>query len=468
MKYLVFVLLVFATGFDSYAYTIAPKSFILLGTPEGAYVNMISLARANTPYEKASDLCRAIRDCQNLARFNPDTKQLDVYPAQDFELKVGEPYGVVVGSISNFTLDGTIPYFSLSLKKGWNAITVPHCKKHIKKASDLLADIPNAVAVYRWNFFLQKMQRHSKWLNWNVAPDQPYFVVVSNDTQWPELAVSTQLSASPVQATLASDFLLDFVENDSLADDVDVVSIHEDFYGIPWDEFSLGKDAPAYFVDLIEGLKSQISGWKKPVYLSLTPVQDENRTYLASRLSLSSEGKYEKKERWSNQCFNFDTHPDGTKWRNAYLNYVEYMVKALKPRFLDTGIEVNMFQVSCKNIDPGAYQALMRLLNDAYDRVKAIDSTVIVFPSMLVSDLMEVRPGGNCYIEGRIDLELARECLLDNLQVNSALKRDRFALSLYPHLIKHGGEFDTYEYLYSVLREITDQKVVIAQTGYAS
>jgi hypothetical protein len=34
--------------------------------------------------------------------------------------------------------------------------------------------------------------------------------------------------------------------------------------------------------------------------------------------------------------------------------------------------------------------------------------------------------------------------------------------------MKLGGEFDTYEFLYSVLREVTDQKVVIAQTGYLS
>jgi hypothetical protein len=92
-----------------------------------------------------------------------------------------------------------------------------------------------------------------------------------------------------------------------------------------------------------------------------------------------------------------------------------------------------MFQIACKNIDSDAYHALIRLLNDAYDRVKAIDSSVIVFPSMLVGDLMEIRPGGSCYLEGRIDLEPARECLLDNLEVNHALKRDRLALSIYPH-----------------------------------
>ena len=89
------------------------------------------------------------------------------------------------------------------------------------------------------------------------------------------------LASTPVQASEQGNFNFDFEDNSTLGNDVDIISIYEDFYGIPWEEFSTGTTPPAFFAVLIDRLKSLNTSWEKPVYLSLGIVQGEGPTLVS-------------------------------------------------------------------------------------------------------------------------------------------------------------------------------------------
>ncbi|MCB0365566.1 MAG: hypothetical protein H6624_04035 [Bdellovibrionaceae bacterium] len=277
----------------------------------------------------------------------------------------------------------------------------------------------------------------------------------------------TLLASTPIQASERNpNLLFNFEVDDSLAADVDVVSLHEDFFGVPWEAFSQSKTAPDYFAVLIQELKQRVNRWDRPLYLSLAISHNENRRYLAEHLFEDDEGKLVRQARWTDPCFNFDTHPDGEKWRRAYLNYSEYMIRTFKPRYLTNGIEVTMFQNSCRSFDPGAFPALIKVLNQVYDLAKEIDPQIVVFPSLQVGYMMDIRPGGVCYRDTGLDLEVAKTCMRFAWEEMASLKMDRVGLSIYPHVV--GGIPDNSAYLAAALDVVKDRQLVIAETGHPS
>jgi len=276
-----------------------------------------------------------------------------------------------------------------------------------------------------------------------------------------------RLASAPVQAVLGDPLVFglrgwNLGSGEDLAADVDVVSVHQDFLGIPWDAFADGTPPPAAWVARIDELRAWTAIWQRPVYLSLALVAGDGRAFLAPRArgvpgGLALDGE------WSGRCFNFRTHPDGERWRRAYLAYVRYMVQRFDPAYLTQGIEVNLFRRSCDGADPEAWDALVDLLNDAYAAAKEVKPWLPVFPSVELSSLSEVGDGGACFDAA------PGPCLDANLARLAGLERDRFAMSFYPHLVEAGGvDLDYAAFFDAVLDRVSGERGVFAETGYDS
>ncbi len=266
-------------------------------------------------------------------------------------------------------------------------------------------------------------------------------------------------ASTPVQAAVGDPLLFAFRDFD-LAGDVDVASLHQDFYGVPWQAFADGTEPPTAWIERMDHAAELADSQGLPVYLSLALVGGDGRAYLAAR-SVETSAGLGTQEEWSQRCFNFATHPDGPRWRAAYRAYVRFMVERFRPRYLTPGIEVNLFQASCDATDPGAYDALVGVLNDAYRVAKTADPELAVFPSFQIDFLADLR--GAC-AEGD-----PGPCIEANLARSASLKRDRFAISLYPHLLEAAGRpVDASALLEEVLSRTLGEGPVVAETGYPS
>jgi len=283
----------------------------------------------------------------------------------------------------------------------------------------------------------------------------------ANLTPSPDLELQGVLFAStPVQILIDDPLVVTFGDFD-LAPDVDVVSIHQDFLGIPWDAFADGVEPPEYWTERIDRLLASVDTWDRPVYLSLALVGGAGRTFLDAR-ALEGEDGLTTDAEWAEQCINLETHPDGGRWRHAYLRYVEWMVEAFDPAYLTIGIEVNLFQVACDGVDPGAYDALIDLCNEAYAAVKSTRPQLPVFPSIQIDALMEIAEGGACH---GVD---PTPCIEHNLGRNQGMLRDRFAISAYPHLLEPAMPIDLERHIEQVLDHVPAERPVFAETGYNS
>jgi hypothetical protein len=269
-----------------------------------------------------------------------------------------------------------------------------------------------------------------------------------------------RFASTPVQARLGDPRLFGWRDFD-LAADVDVVSLHQDFYGVPWETFADGVSPPAAWVERMDEAVAQARVWGRPVYLSLALVGGDGRAYLSPRVVETPQGVVTEAG-WSARCFDFAGDPDAERWRRAYLAYVRWMVRRFDPDFLTQGIEVNLFQSACDPTGPGAYDALVEVLNQAYDAAKEVKPWLPVFPSLQLDALLGSGAGATCPGGD------ATACLTANLERSAGLERDRFAISYYPHLDEVGGAAVDYGADLDAVLERVTEPAVIAETGYPS
>jgi hypothetical protein len=167
------------------------KTYTLITTGTTS-VNAIVLSRSGTGYTKASHLYAAVPNCNDLSRWNATDQVYESYVpfANDFDLIVGEPYFVNVSNAGTFTVTGSVPVVSFTLKTtattSVNAISLPQSKSALAKGSQLIADIPNANDLSRWNAADQVYESYVPFANdFDVEVDEAYFVNVSIQTTWP-------------------------------------------------------------------------------------------------------------------------------------------------------------------------------------------------------------------------------------------------------------------------------------------
>ena len=179
------------SGTISVVQSTTSKTYNLITTSTTS-VNAIVLSRAGTGYTKASNLYAAVPNCNDLSRWNATDQVYESYVpfANDFDLIVGEPYFVNVSSPGAFTVTGSVPVPSFTLgvtaTTSVNAISLPQSKSGLTKGSQLIADIPNANDLSRWNAADQVYESYVPFANdFDIGVDEAYFVNVSSLTTWP-------------------------------------------------------------------------------------------------------------------------------------------------------------------------------------------------------------------------------------------------------------------------------------------
>src|SRR5262249_55519110 len=146
------------------------------------------------------------------------------------------------------------------------------------------------------------------------------------------------------------------------------------------------------------------------------------RRFLADKTVIAG-GKVKTQQNWSAECYDFATAADAAQTRQAYLAYVDYMVKKFQPRWVNVAIEMNLFGAAC----PAAWPGLVDVERAAYDAAKAAKADVIAFPSIQI-DLL--------YGYSACPPPMQRDdCYDANFAMLEHVKRDRFAISTYPYLI---------------------------------
>ena len=202
-------------------------------------------------------------------------------------------------------------------------------------------------------------------------------------------------------------------------DDADVVSVHQDFYGVPWDEFEANTPPPGEWVAALDLILQHAAGHE--VFLSLSLVQGTSRQYLADKTVIQN-GLVTTQGNWSVRCYDFASMADGASKKQAYLRYVDYMVRKFRPRWVNVAVEMNLFG-PCGS----AWNGLRDVANAAYDAAKAAQPNVVAFPSIQIDFL---------YGYTGCPTGMTRDqCYEANYAQLANLKRDRFAISTYPYLI---------------------------------
>jgi hypothetical protein len=207
-----------------------------------------------------------------------------------------------------------------------------------------------------------------------------------------------------------------------LAEDVDLIAIHQEFYGVPWQAFLDDTPPPAEWSAKMQALAAHAHAVSDGVFLSISRLNG-SREALAARPTVVG-GKLDSDDAWSERCYDFARAPDGAVMRAAYIRYVEHMLEVFRPRYLNYAVEVNLFLEKCE----GAAQGVVDVANAAYAAAKAADPDVLAFPSFQIDHLHGVAddscPAGMT--------ETA--CFDRNYAQITGFERDRFAISSYPFL----------------------------------
>ena len=224
------------------------------------------------------------------------------------------------------------------------------------------------------------------------------------------------LASTGVQITPDQGIFLDRAN----LDDLDAISIHQDFLGIAWDAFAANTAPPAAWVAALDALATQAQG--KPVFLSLTPLAGD-RHHLAPK-AIAQGGGFTTVGGWAADCYDFTTASDAPTWKQAYARYVDFMVRKFQPRWVNVAIEMNLF-MACGD---SPWAGLVDVERAAYDAAKAAAPASIVFPSLQIDHLYGVSDNA-CAAS-----ETQQQCFDAHYAKLANVKRDRFAISTYPYM----------------------------------
>jgi hypothetical protein len=242
-----------------------------------------------------------------------------------------------------------------------------------------------------------------------------------------------------------------------LATDVDVAAIHQDFYGVPWDEFRLGTPLPATWVAAMDELAQRTRALHKPVFLSLSVVQGPGRHFLADKAYTGDDGKLHTQTAWSAECYDFALAPDGPAMRAAYIAYVQWMIDRFDPKWINVAVEINIFDFGCS----AAWDSLVDVERAAYAAAKAAKPGIIAFPSFQI-DLLYGMEKSQCPAPMK-----PTDCYDANYARLGRLARDRFAISTYPYLIDAYADIDLLPADWFVRGALRGHEaLLVAETGW--
>jgi hypothetical protein len=210
-----------------------------------------------------------------------------------------------------------------------------------------------------------------------------------------------------------------------LASDSDVVEIHQEYYGVPWDALIAHQSLPAPWVAMMDSIAASARATGKPIFLSVSML-DGGRVTLAPKAVADGSGNLESIAGWAAHCYDFGSDGSAATYEQAYLDYVDWMIDEFQPSYMNFAIEVNLFFESC----PSAASGLIGVANSAYTAIKAKQATIVAFPSFQIDHLYGVA-SGSCPGSDQ------SACFDTNYAQIAPMMRDRFAMSSYP--IQLGG-----------------------------
>jgi hypothetical protein len=273
----------------------------------------------------------------------------------------------------------------------------------------------------------------------------------------PDAGARPQLAVTGAQLLVAGAALGLQLTRANVAEDADVVAVHQEFYGIPWAAFEQGTSPPAAWVAVIDELAAFARAQQKPVFLSVN-VLNGNRDKLAATTRIESSGRVATDDTTSAACYDFRTAADASAKRQAYLRYLDFMMDKFDPAYVNVAIEVNLFFEKCASATAG----LIEVANAAYDAIKAKDATRVVFPSFQIDHLYG-------YSEDSCPDQTQRAACFDAQYATiTSMKRDRFAISSYPFLNGVPKPGDLPEDWFVRAAQRAGERPLIAETGWLS
>ena len=239
----------------------------------------------------------------------------------------------------------------------------------------------------------------------------------------------------------------------SIAEDVDFVKIVADYIGIPYKEFSKSSEIPENhaWTKVARKLIADVRTADRPVLLQLGFARDS-----MVGQAVDDGGKLKVDLTWAPSCYDL-SQPDTAGIGDAYVNYTSWMVREFQPAYVVNYAEANIFYANCGGATP-AWDAMVAIQRRAYDAIKAIDPTIIVFASFNLEALYgDTLDGWN----------------EEQYQSISMMEYDTFAMASYPFGIRNkDGVFATpydlpADYFSRVLGFHPDEKrLSIVETGW--
>lgn len=242
----------------------------------------------------------------------------------------------------------------------------------------------------------------------------------------------------------------------NLAQDAPAIAIHQEFYGLPWEAFDQNVAPPKEWSDLVSSLATFTVDQHKPVFLSLSMLNG-GRERLAATAHVEA-GQLRVDDTSSDSCYDFAAAPDRDAKKAAYLRYVDFMLERFDPKYLNFGIEVNLFFEKCPAATPG----LRAFLNEVYQHVKEAKPQLIAFPSFQLDHLYGYSD------QSCADASKRAECYERNYAQLDGIERDRFAISTYPFLSQVTKLQDLPEDWFERAAKRGNERAVIAETGWLS
>ncbi|HEX4455995.1 MAG TPA: hypothetical protein VH143_34275 [Kofleriaceae bacterium] len=250
-----------------------------------------------------------------------------------------------------------------------------------------------------------------------AQPDAAAVADAMPDAIAPDAATRLRLANGGVQLLVTGSATGFQITPADLATDSDVIEIHQEYYGVPWDEFAAGLPPPAAWQATMDAIAASAHATGKPIFLSVSMLDGTRKTLAPKPGNVAN---------WAASCYDFASDGSAATYEHAYDAYVAWMIDEFQPTWLNFAIEVNLFFESC----PSAASGLVTAANAAYAAIKAKQPSLIAFPSFEIDHLYGVATG-SCAGGDQA------ACFDANYAVIAPMMRDRFAMSSYP--IQLGG-----------------------------
>lgn len=238
----------------------------------------------------------------------------------------------------------------------------------------------------------------------------------------------------------------------NIADDANMVTLHFDFFGIPWDEFASGAPLPAAWVAEMDAIASLVEQLDLPVFLALTPLHG-----LRNKLGPAASGVDDLalNHDFGAACEDIALRPDAGAVRDGYAAYVRHMVDRFEPVFLALSIEVNLYREQC----PMAWPSMEGMLNAVREAEKARAPALPIFHTFHLETLWQASEQTDpCF-------GYSTTCLDANMAALASLQTDVMALSTYP-LVPASNNGQLPADWFSAVADRTPLPLAVAETGY--